>query len=545
MKKLFIALLLLLTPTITLAQVTAKGGGTGTTTWQTNSIPYFGGFRFTENNAFLSFNGTTFATKYASTTQVSATSLCLTGDICRTTWPTAGAAWPFTPSTNFGVAVQSTSTPEWFTTGVQASSTSQFVDANFWDAIQVKGADGTATSTFIGDVRIGTVSGNDNMLRVQPARTYSSSVSVGGAFNLTNTSNDGAGMVLYTNHAASATGRLFSADCGNSLFDQNCVNIQSAGTQSALNISGGSPGLGIVKIAGLSGAPSNNSSAGLSVDSSANSFQGQGIFAKCNSATTTPCFVLRDASSNLMFSVDGNKLATLINSTTTNATITGSTWLTGQTNKTCLGTDSNGLVGAGTCTGTVTSITAGNGLNGGTITTSGTLSLKSYIATSSAETTSYVPFWASTNGTPANLSGGNSGFTFTNASTLLTITNASTTNLSVNSNEVSGERYIMPFLATTTTWTATSSATSAFGDKARGYFPFTGSIKSFWAATDAGTLELKVTCGSNSLYIAASTTANLNAASLSCTKGDLFTIVGGNPASSPTQVTMTFTATGF
>jgi hypothetical protein len=41
-----------------------------------------------------------------------------------------GGAWPFTPSTNYGVAVQSTSTPAWFTTGVQASSTSYFVNAS-------------------------------------------------------------------------------------------------------------------------------------------------------------------------------------------------------------------------------------------------------------------------------------------------------------------------------------------------------------------------------------------------------------------------------
>jgi hypothetical protein len=40
----------------------------GTTTWQTNSIPYFNGTNFTERNSALSFNGTTLTASYASTT---------------------------------------------------------------------------------------------------------------------------------------------------------------------------------------------------------------------------------------------------------------------------------------------------------------------------------------------------------------------------------------------------------------------------------------------------------------------------------------------
>lgn len=53
--------------------------------------------------------------------------------------------------------------------------------------------------------------------------------------------------------------------------------------------------------------------------------------------------------------------------------------------------------------GTVTSITAGLGLNGGTITTSGTVSMKSYLATSSAETAGQIAYWTSSAGTPATL----------------------------------------------------------------------------------------------------------------------------------------------
>lgn len=56
--------------------------------------------------------------------------------------------------------------------------------------------------------------------------------------------------------------------------------------------------------------------------------------------------------------------------------------------------------------GTVTSITPGTGLNSSPnpITTSGTISLRSYLATSTAETNSQVAYFTSTNGTPATLS---------------------------------------------------------------------------------------------------------------------------------------------
>lgn len=49
------------------------------------------------------------------------------------------------------------------------------------------------------------------------------------------------------------------------------------------------------------------------------------------------------------------------------------------------------------------------------------------VSTSSSETATYVPFWTSTNGTPALLSGGIAGFTFNSAENRLTVTNASTT----------------------------------------------------------------------------------------------------------------------
>ena len=46
-------------------------------------------------------------------------------------------AWPYTPSTNFGVNTQSTSTPAQYTTGVFASGTSQFVNLNAYGRLGV------------------------------------------------------------------------------------------------------------------------------------------------------------------------------------------------------------------------------------------------------------------------------------------------------------------------------------------------------------------------------------------------------------------------
>lgn len=144
------------------------------------------------------------------------------------------------------------------------------------------------------------------------------------------------------------------------------------------------------------------------------------------SATSTPIWVTAGlmASSTSYFA----------NASSTQFT-SGTIWDTGLTGSgfRCVDANSIGLlIALASDCGTVTSITGGLGLNGGAITTTGTLSLKSYIATSSAETANQIPVWSSTSGTPATLSGGFSGYTLT--SSLLTATNASTTNHSNSGN---------------------------------------------------------------------------------------------------------------
>ncbi len=139
----------------------------------------------------------------------------------------------------------------------------------------------------------------------------------------------------------------------------------------------------------------------------------------------------------------------------------------------------------------------------------------------------------------------------TNLTGLLTMVNASSTNMTASQslfaqgNRVSGERYISNKIASSTAYTGTSSVTSVYGDTVRFYFPYTGTITSYYFGTDTGTLTVKITCGSNTVYVFASSTANLNTTSLACTKGDLTTIIGGNPASTPTLAAFTLIGTGY
>lgn len=98
------------------------------------------------------------------------------------------------------------------------------------------------------------------------------------------------------------------------------------------------------------------------------------------------------------------------NATSTTLIFNGGFLSTASTTFSNLGTgevgSNNGklYVYATTTPGTVTSITGGLGLLGGTITTSGTLQLASYVATSTAETDGQLAYWTTTAGTPAKLS---------------------------------------------------------------------------------------------------------------------------------------------
>jgi len=328
----------------------------------------------------------------------------------------------------------------------------------------------TGTTTITNALQLGSTAANHQLTAVA-GQTYSNSVSVGGAWNLTNTSNDGAGLVVYTNHASGATGRLLSVDCNSSTFDQNCFNLQSSGTASAFNLSAAPAGLGAFKWA-ASGAGDANSS-GVSLDASTNSFLGAAMFVKCGAGTN--CYTITDSASNsiLRFLGNGNfgiaqgspiatfqvgnvfmlstttASSTLLgninivgNSTTTNATTTSfaisgiassllKTNANGSVVPAAAGTDydtfawpftvNTGYVSTTTALGLFASTTIGNGAAAGGLTVSGG-------ATTTGLSILTGGFLASASSTLQNFTGLNS--TTTNAtSTTLFATTASTTNL--------------------------------------------------------------------------------------------------------------------
>ncbi len=115
--------------------------------------------------------------------------------------------------------------------------------------------------------------------------------------------------------------------------------------------------------------------------------------------------------------------------------------------------------------------------------------------------------------------------------------------LSVNSNTVSGERYLTFVLSTTTVWTGTSTVASPFGDSNVVYAPFTGTSATLQCGTNVGTLGVSV----GGTYLLASSTANINTFAINLTKGTALNITGGRVSAllgTPTTTTCTLMATG-
>ena len=130
--------------------------------------------------------------------------------------------FPFTPTTNFGAAANSTSTPIWFTNGIQASSTSQFVNANFF-----------------GNVGIGT-STPEVGLSINGADSY-------GLLHLTNTSSNGTASISFrsADDANGATSQwLIGKNLGGLTSDQFCIWNGSIGCTAFTMQTNGNVGIG-------------------------------------------------------------------------------------------------------------------------------------------------------------------------------------------------------------------------------------------------------------------------------------------------------------
>ena len=231
---------------------------------------------------------------------------------------------------------------------------------------------------------------------------------------------------------------------------------------------------------------------------------------------------------------------------TTMLTNTGLTYLTGLSTGTgngALCATSGGLIeysSGANCVagnaGTVTSIATTYPVTGGTFTTSGTIALA--FGTTTANSWSMLQNF--TNASSSQITAGVSNQFYINSTGEITGYDKNTG----AQGQISPSRYIAFALATSTAWTGTSTYGGVYyGDTARIYAPFTGSTETLMCGTDSGTLTIEGSDGSTHIYMAgASTTANTNVFSLSFTKGDLLTFVGGNPATSPTTTPCTLGA---
>ena len=147
---------------------------------------------------------------------------------CDTDDTTAGAG-DFSFETTYSTLSAATSSALWLQSFLFASST-----AYFSDEIHLPAVAGTATSTILGDLQIGSSIG-DNKVRITADRVFSASNSAGGLLNLTNTTNTGPALVIYTNQASSA-GNLVNVRCDNASQAHDCFKIDHDGAGDGLAI---------------------------------------------------------------------------------------------------------------------------------------------------------------------------------------------------------------------------------------------------------------------------------------------------------------------
>jgi hyaluronoglucosaminidase len=175
-----------------------------------------------------------------------------------------------------------------------------------------------------------------DVVALRPAGTFGASTSTGGALNLDNTANAGAGEVIYSNAGAGATGRLLNVRADNPQFSAAAVHVDYNGASNAVevvNTGTGSPSVTLNVVSsnpndttlGISGqelgrgtAKITHTGTGADVDASALSLNlagtgtaAQGIFLNAPSGTTGKLLNLRNAGEEkIVATADGKLLAT-------------------------------------------------------------------------------------------------------------------------------------------------------------------------------------------------------------------------------------------
>lgn len=151
-------------------------GGTGQTTLSSGLLLYGAGTAPLQSIA---------TTSVTCTGSASCTAFTVIGASPITINASAGAgSWPFTPGTNFGTAVQSTSTPISDSAGLFASSTNQFVNENIWGLFSLKATSSALLSTDSTGLVIATTSIGTNLLTGNLGTINTTApLGGGGAFN--------------------------------------------------------------------------------------------------------------------------------------------------------------------------------------------------------------------------------------------------------------------------------------------------------------------------------------------------------------------------
>jgi hypothetical protein len=348
------------------------------TAGQTN--PVFQVASSSVGTSFLSIAGDTGLLTFgnASSSVLSATTLCLTGDTCRTTWPTSGGSWAWTTATNFGTSTNATTTPTWYQMGFHASSTSQLASANIWNTLALKATTSALLATDVNGTIVATTSIGTNYLSGILA------IANGG----TNAGSQTTNGVNYFDGTRITSGTSLT-------FDGTTLTAPNLSTGGALTATTDSSFLSNLSITGITTLVSGFESQGLST------FTGN-IVAQASSTFSAPLNIAQ--------------------SSTSLATLSGTgTWFSGLTNA-LLSTDANGKLAATTSIGTNYITGALGTINGTTFNRGDTLVVSSTTLLANNNT------WSGT-----NVFSGNA--TFTRATTTaFAITSLTNSILSTNAN---------------------------------------------------------------------------------------------------------------
>lgn len=184
----------------------------------------------------------------------------------------------------------------------------------------------------------------------------------------------------------------------------------------------------------------------------------------------------------------------------------------------------------------VTSISAGTGLNGGTITTSGTIDLKAYFATSTADVGGNILYYTTTNGTPAKIA--NVATTTASFSPAFATSSILGSLVGGSSGLISSVAQFSFTYATSTTWTGTTTIPIQ-----QDILPETiNGLRCSTSAGGGGTLNIQIGNGSASTtMVNASSTNNFNAftANNIIAAGQQLSVDIGTPGTTPTKIVCT------